>query len=693
MELDELQQAANTWRIRVRLADHPGQLATLATRLSQRDCNLLGVTVLPVADEVDEVDVVGGSGAVIDELVLRAPAHLRRGELAALMESSGAHCVGIVPASVGDLVDAQTALLRSASRSLATDGAAHEPLRQVLGADSVRPHDGASDDLDDASGDAAARPGDVRLRRRGHEAVVTLAPGTLVVAAREWAPFTEGELARIPALVELLEIARRPTPPAVPPSPQAATVSRTRRTRRQLSSLDAQFLNAESSRTPTHIGVLTILDPKTAPGGRVTVDSVRSLIAGRQHLVDALRWQLHSVPLGMDLPYWVDAGELDLTRHVQEVHLPSPGTHAQLGEEVARLAEAPLPRDKPLWESYLIHGLSGGGQALYTKVHHAVVDGVSGAEVIAVIFDLAAQPRHVDPPDLPLTMEPPPGVAEMMQRALTRTARMPWRLGRSAPSTLPHLVAMVRSSKTPRTPFNEPLTANRSFAFASLPLDEVKQVKDALGFTVNDLVMALCTTALRRWLIEHDALPSDPVIASIPVSVRTPEQFGTAGNQISFMLAALPTDEADPAERLRTLSASLIAAKKRFTSAPRHLLHDSSELIPQFLHGVASRVLLKAATLGAPPFNLFVSNVAGPQLPLYAAGARVVANYPVSVVSDIGGGINITVMSYNGMLDFGVIACRDAVPDVWDLAEHLQCALVELTELAGVHLAPAAREG
>jgi WS/DGAT/MGAT family acyltransferase len=693
MELDELDRAANTWRIRVRLADHPGQLAVLAARLSQRDCNLLGVTVLPVADEPDGL---GGTGAVVDELVLRAPAQLRRGELAALMESSGVRCVGIVPASVADLVDAQTALLRSASAALATDGAVLEPLRQVLGADFVGPMPEADEPDPVVRSELRAEARKVRPRRRGHEAVITLPGGLRLLATREWAPFTEGELARVPALLELFDLATRPTAatPAAPPlEPEPHGSRRPRRPRRQLSALDAQFLNAETARTPTHIGVMTLLDPVSAPGGHVTVESVRSLIAGRLHLVDALRWKLHSVPLGMDLPYWVDAGELDLTQHVQEVHLAAPGTDAQLGDEVGRLAAEPLPRDKPLWESYLISGLTGDRQALYTKVHHAVVDGVSGAEVIAVIFDLAAQPRSVEPPAHPLAPEPPPALTEMAQRAISRTARLPLRLARSAPATLPNLLALARSSKTPRTPFNEPLTAQRSFAFTSLSLAEVKHVKDALGFTVNDVVMALCTTALRSWLVDHGALPNDPVVAAIPVSVRTAEQFGTAGNQISFMLAELPTDECDPAARLAKLSTSMSTTKKRFLSAPPRLLHDGSELIPQLLHGLASRVLLKAATLGARPFNLFVSNVPGPQLPLYAAGARVVGNYPVSVVSDIGGGLNITVMSYDGKLDFGVIACSDAVPDIWDLAEHLHCALLELTELAGTTRAPVALEG
>jgi diacylglycerol O-acyltransferase len=460
--------------------------------------------------------------------------------------------------------------------------------------------------------------------------------------------------------------------------------------RRQLSALDVQFLNAETARTPMHVGLLTVLDPATAPGGAVTVEALRALIAGRLHLVDALRWRLHIVPLGLDLPYWIDAGSLDLSEHVREVQLPGRGTPGLLADVVARLAAEPLSRSKPLWAAYLINGLSGGKQALYTKVHHAVVDGVSGAEVLAVIFDLAARPPGVAAPVTPMLAERPPAVGEMLQRAVRRGVGLPRRLVGAA-GALPQLAAQLAPHTPPRTSFNRRLTARRSFAFTSLPLADVKAAKNSLGCTVNDVVVAVCTTALRHWLAEHDALPTDPLIASIPVSVRTPEQIGAAGNQISFMLAELPTDIADAGTRMRLLTASLAAAKERFHASSPQMLINGSELLPQLMHGLASRALLRAASVGGPPFNLFVSNVAGPQVPLYAAGARVVANYPVSVISDATGGINITVMSYNGMLDVGVIACRDVVPDVWDLAEHMPIALAELSELSAAHRASTAR--
>jgi diacylglycerol O-acyltransferase len=749
MDWDELHQAGETWRVRVRLADHPGQLAILATRLSERGCNLLGVAVLPVAGDPSDP-----AANVVDELVLRAPATLRCGELIAMVEIPGARCVGIAPASVGGLVDDQTAVLRSLSAILAGTGSPADALRQVLCADSV-------DTLAVDATTLGGEPGSVRVDPNGHRLTITWHAGEKLVALREWAPFTDGELARVPALLEVLACAERrsvdvpagtqrslaravpahaavPAKAAPPPSaasrpgsvaaprpgsvaaPQpasdAAGRARNARPRRQLSPLDAQFLNAETSTTLTHVGAVTILDPAGALSGMITVEGLRALVGSRLHLVAPLRWRLHQVPLGLDLPYWLDVGTVDLGHHIREVHLPAPGTDEQLGAQIAFLAETPLDRDRPLWECYLVHGLAGGRQALYTKVHHAVIDGVSAAEVLAVVLDLDAQPRQVPPPDGDVRAESSPGALEMLDRGARRSATLPVQVLRCAPSMLPHLLDLpgaanvpgaallgtlarrvarlagrqpvpplpARPPVPPTTPFNGPVTAQRAFAFAALPLDEVKAVKNVLGFTVNDVVMALCTTALRRWLIDHDALPDVALVASIPVSVRTPEQFGTGGNQISFMLTALPTDVADPGRRLQVLHTSLAAAKERFRATPARLLHEFSAVVPQALHGLASRTLLRAAALGAPPFNLFVSNVAGPQVPLYAAGARVTGNYPVSVVSDIGGGINITVMSYDGHLDFGIIVCRDMVPDVWDIAGHLRDALTELTDLTKI---------
>ena len=397
---------------------------------------------------------------------------------------------------------------------------------------------------------------------------------------------------------------------------------------------------------PTHVGIMAILDPAAARGGCLTVEEVRSLVGSRLHLIDPLRWRLRQVPLGLDLPYWADSATPDLEHHIREIGLPAPGTDEQLAAQVARLAETPLRREHPLWECYLIHGVAGGRQALYMKVHHAVIDGVSGAEVLAVLMDLHAEPGATPAPAA-AAPRPPTSTATLLGKSVWHLLSRPTQLLRAAPTMVPHLLELPgassvpgaallgaaagrvgrlahltsapqlppRAPTAPRTPFNGPLTPDRCYAFTSVSLPEVKAIKTALGLTINDVVMALCTTALRRWLLDHQALSDAPLVAAMPVSVRTPEQMGNGGNQISFMLCALPTTEPDPTERLHLLNTSLTGAKKRFAQTPSTLLHAYSAVLPQLFHGVASRALFRAATIGAPPFNLFISNVPGRSCP------------------------------------------------------------------------------
>jgi hypothetical protein len=242
----------------------------------------------------------------------------------------------------------------------------------------------------------------------------------------------------------------------------------------------------------------------------------------------------------------------------------------------------------------------------------------------------------------------------------------------------------TRELRAPRTPFNGTITAHRRFAFGSLPLADVKLVKNHFGMTVNDVVMALTAAALRRWLLDHDALPTTPLVGAVPVSIRTDGRERTTGNQISVMLAELPTQLRDPEARLHFMRESMLDAKRAFEAVPASLLQDVSALVPTALSGLAARALFKLATVPGVPFNLFVSNVPGPQLPLYIAGARVEGIHPVSAVTDLTGGLNITLFSYDGSLDFGLIACREMVPDVWNLIEYLQDAMAEMVALVPV---------
>src|SRR4051812_47246465 len=312
---------------------------------------------------------------------------------------------------------------------------------------------------------------------------------------------------------------------------------------RQLTTLDAQFLAVESARTYGHVGSLAVYDPSTAPGGELGVEQLCRLVAERLYLLPPLRWRLATVPLGVDLPYWVEDPDFDLDFHIRESAVPPPGDDHRLAETVARIFARPLDRSRPLWELYLIHGLPDGNVGILTKVHHAVVDGVSGNEILTVLLDTAPEGREI-PPGQPPAPERMPGELEMLGRGLLGLPRQPLRALRAIPSTLPNVteipganafplvprasrvlgrvrrltgapvddeVLEISAVRAPRTPFNGPLSPHRRFSFGSLPLGMVKAMKDAFGTTVNDVVVALCTSAVRDWLLDHDALPEEPL--------------------------------------------------------------------------------------------------------------------------------------------------------------------------------------
>jgi WS/DGAT/MGAT family acyltransferase len=474
---------------------------------------------------------------------------------------------------------------------------------------------------------------------------------------------------------------------------------------RQLTSLDTQFLALESARQTGHVGGLAILDPSTAPGGSLECADLQSLIKERLPLLPPLRWRLAEVPLGLDYPYWVDDPDFDLHFHVRELALPRPGSDAQLSEQVARIFARPLDRTRPLWELYLIHGLEAGHSAMLTKIHHALIDGLSGAEIMGLLLDLSPEGRDLPPGAPAADGDPgPPSQLSMLARGLAGLPRYPARLVRSLPSTIPNVDEVpaifgaipgagtvgriagrvqgvvtggsgVRGRNTlvaPKTSFNGRISAHRRFAFGQRALAEVKAVKNARGVTVNDVVVSICAGAVRRWLIEHDELPDDPLVAQIPVSVRTDEQMGTYGNRIMLMSAPLFTDEPDPVARLERTHEALSDMKERHKALPAGLLQDANHFIPPAVFARAARLTFRLSTSrpGRPAWNLVISNVPGPQFPLYCAGARLVANYPVSVITD-GMGLNITVMSYDGHLDFGIVADYDLMPDVQRMIDWL----------------------
>lgn len=480
---------------------------------------------------------------------------------------------------------------------------------------------------------------------------------------------------------------------------------------KQLTGLDTSFLNMETATTYGHVSGLALFDPTSAPNGAASVEDVKALIMERIHLLPPYRRRLVEVPLGLDHPYWIEDPDFDLDFHVRHIGLPPPGDDQQLAELVSRIVARPLDRSRPLWELYIIEGLESGYVAQLTKMHHCTIDGVSGAEIMATLLDLGPEPRVVDPPRRAWRSDPEPSQIEMMARGLLAVAGTPRkavRLGREALRHLPALSESLgfgdsqwstqlgrlvgrkpdpllseASTKAPRTAINGEITAHRRFAFGSMPLDDVKEIKSALGVTVNDVVLGLCAGALRRYFIEQNELPREPLLAMVPVSVRTEEQKGTFGNQVSAMTASLHTNVEDPVERLRRIHESMSVAKEKHRALPATLLQDFAQFAPPAVAARAGRVIARAtvAEWMDVPFNVVISNVPGPQFPLYGVGARLVANYPVSAIND-GVGLNITVQSYNGSLDFGLVSCRELLPEIWDLMNFLHDSLYELKAAA-----------
>ena len=472
----------------------------------------------------------------------------------------------------------------------------------------------------------------------------------------------------------------------------------------QLSGLDAAFLAMETSTVYGHVGSVCVLDPSTCPEP-LTLERLQRVISGRLHLVPPFRRRLVEVPFGVDQPYWIEDPDFDVEFHVRELALPAPGDDKQLADQAARLHARPLDRSRPLWELYLISGLSGGRTAVYTKVHHAAIDGVSGNDILAAVLDLSPEGRDLGEVP-PWRCDDVPGPVELLARSAVNLAGHPLRAARlgtelawSLPALalsaarpglplLDHLLPRRGAStvlsqtplRAPRTPFNRPVSPHRRWAFRTVPLADVKAVKRAAGCTVNDVVMAVTAGALRSWLLDHDALPDGPLVAAVPVSVRTQAQQGTGGNRVSTMVAPLGTHLSDPRARLAHAHEAMRAAKDQHGALPADLLSDVTQFAMPALAGQAARLAARLRLVEwLSPFNLIVSNVPGPNLPLYYAGARLLAYYPMSAIAD-GQGLNVTVMSYDDGMHFGLIADRQLVPDLDRMAGYLADELVALTK-------------
>lgn len=474
----------------------------------------------------------------------------------------------------------------------------------------------------------------------------------------------------------------------------------------RLSGLDAAFLYFETPTMHMHVGGVVVLDPSTAPDGALDHHRFLDVIAARLHLAPPLRWRLVPVPLGVDHPMWIEDPDFDLAYHVRRAALPSPGGAAELAEYAAEVMSRPLDRRKPLWELHVVedvdwHGTGERGHvALVTKIHHAAVDGVTGAELTAAILDRTPEPEpaEAEPGAAARTPDREPGELELLARAGLRLATRPavaartgLRVLRAARSALPLPGgdAAPERAEPPPAPFDAPIAPwngaigpRRRVAFATLPFPVVRAVKDATAAKVNDVLLTVAAGALRSYLADVGWDPDRPLVAMCPISVRAGS--GGPGNQLSAMLAALHVDEPDPAERLRRTRTATTTAKQQHGAMGATTIQQLAELAPAGVATMAARLYsrTRAADRHRPVWNTIVSNVPGPAHRLYCAGAAVEALHPLGPIHEMNG-LNITLFSYAGDVAVGLLGDWELAVDLDRLAKAMPTALDELAAAVG----------
>jgi diacylglycerol O-acyltransferase / wax synthase len=471
---------------------------------------------------------------------------------------------------------------------------------------------------------------------------------------------------------------------------------------KRMSSQDAAFLYAETPTWHMHVASLALVDP-TVSEGRFSFEAVRALVESRLALIPQLRWKLVDVPFGVDRPGWVEATDMDLDRHIIHIVLPSPD---RFDDVVSDIVSTQLDRTRPLWRMHVIEGLADGRAAVVMKVHHALIDGVAAAGVAEVLLDITPEPRATSSDVVePISASAPSAALLFVGGSLRTAVDMPRKFARFGVQSLRQGAAAAsaftrRQDATaipynaPRLHFNGEFTSRRVLARATLPMDRVLAIKDCINAdienqgsdgsdrvrpcTVNDVILALCSSALRGYLLEVDDLPGQSLVVQIPVSHRSAADRTAVGTKVGSMFAQLAVHLADPLARLQVVRASTTAGKELAAAIEAHTTIGVTEIVTPGFIGVAVRAITALhLERGPTPVNFVVSNVPGPPVRLYLCGAPVEGFYPMGPLL-LGMGLNITLFRHDRQIDMGVFACPDLVPHPEKIADRFAEALDDL---------------
>jgi WS/DGAT/MGAT family acyltransferase len=462
----------------------------------------------------------------------------------------------------------------------------------------------------------------------------------------------------------------------------------------RLTGLDASFLHLERDGAHMHVAACALFEGP-APTHQELIDAIES----RLHLVPRYRQRLASVPLGQGRPVWVDDPHFNVAYHVRHTALPSPGSEAQLMRMTGRVFSQALDRTKPLWEIWLVEGVEGGRFVLLSKTHHALVDGISGVDIMTVLFDTSPEPMPVAPPDHQWVPRPLPSDAQLLADALLERATVPAEMVRGVRAVLrgPRAVAsrVAESAAAlgaltlgglqpaPSSVFNVPIGPHRRFTWVRGKLDEFKAVKNALGGTVNDVVLTVVAGALGRYMRLHgEETEAVELRAMVPVSIRADVERGALGNRVAAMWARLPVGMTDPVERLRAISGSMQEVKQSGQAVGAQVLTQLTGFAPPTIVSQAARLQARQRL-----FNLVVTNVPGPQIRLYLLGRELEAIFPMVPLAK-NTALGIAIMSYNGQLNFGLSGDYDTLADLDTLADELRSSIEEIVAAAGAPQPP-----